>query len=410
MIPSGRLRPIRYLLQTSPVYVAVFLMRFSFAFTVVALQYLVSSTLELGVISSAYPIMEMLTAMVFGLMSDRLGRKWIIIGALLASSAITFSFTLTAYFPALIVIHALQGVCAAAIVTGTLASLTDIAKVNKRGREMGFYDFCTIGGYGFGFVFSLVLIDGNVSNARFPFYAGAAIALVAAIFATFLLKDAPFDAKMPSFVKDLKKIAGNRTAITLIPTWFVLMMLIGVSLTYTRQISGALLSNLPGTFGSNFFGSSQLKIDGITATLLIIGALVLGYSQTSLGGLSDRFGRPRLILVGQISIAGVLALLIALISFNLNIIAAIPFAVLFGAGLLAFTPAALAELADIAPVSGRGSTMGFYSVTVGAGTIFGPLVGGELISRYGPSAGLSIFLLLGLVIMLAVLISKVLHI
>ena len=146
MIPKEKPHRVRYLLQTSPVYVSVFLMRFSFAFTVVALQYLVSSTLELGVISSAYPIMEMLTAMVFGLMSDRFGRKWIIVGALLASSAITFSFTLTVYFPALILIHALQGICAAAIVTGTLASLTDVAKASRRGREMGFYDFCIVFG------------------------------------------------------------------------------------------------------------------------------------------------------------------------------------------------------------------------------------------------------------------------
>ncbi|MDG7001917.1 MAG: MFS transporter [Nitrososphaerota archaeon] len=385
-------------------------MRFSFAFTVVALQYLVSSTLELGVISSAYPIMEMLTAMVFGLMSDRFGRKWIIVGALLASSAITFSFTLTVYFPALILIHALQGICAAAIVTGTLASLTDVAKASRRGREMGFYDFCTIGGYGFGFVFSILLVDGNVSNARFPFYAGAVIALVAAAFAAVLLKDISIEAKALSFANDLKNIAGNRTAITLIPTWFVLMMLIGVILTYTRQISGALLSVLPSNVGQNFLGASQLKIDGLTAILLLFGALLLGYSQTSLGGLSDRFGRPRLIMLGQISMAGVLTLLVAMINFRLSLVAAIPLAILFGAGLLAFTPAALAELADIAPTTGRGSTMGFYSVTVGAGTIFGPLLGGELFSRYGVSTGLSLFLLVGLAIMLSVLTSRLLHI
>lgn len=379
-------------------------MRFSFAFTVVALQYLVSSTIELGAISSAYPIMEMLTAMLFGLLSDRLGRKWIVVAALLASSAITYSFTLTVNFPVLILIHALQGVCAAAIVTGTLASLTDIAKVSRRGREMGFYDFCTIGGYAFGFVFSLLLIDGNPLNARYPFYAGAVVAILAALFAAIMLKDVMPRTSMPSLSEDVRKVASNKTAISLIPTWFVLMMLIGVSLTYTRQLSGALFSRFPSLFGTHLTGAMQLKIDWITGVLLILGALLLGYSQTSLGGLSDRFGRTRLILTGQVSIAGILILLIALLSFNLSWIVALPFALLLGAGLLAFTPAALAELADIAPTSGRGSTMGFYSLTVGAGTIFGPLAGGELISRFGASTGFSLFFFIGLGIILAVLI------
>jgi MFS family permease len=396
----------RYVLSASPVYVAVFLMRFSFAFTVVALQWIVPSPLELGVISAAYPIMEMLTGIFFGLLADRLGRKWIVVGALGCSSLISLSFTFTQQFSLLVVIHALQGICAAAIITGTLASLSDIAKTQTRGREMGVYDFSTIGGYAFGFVFSLLLIGGNASNAHLPFYAGAGIALIGAVYAWIFLKDLKVGVTKTPAAQNLKAVAGNKAAVTLLPTWFVLLMLIGVALTYTRDLIPALLSGTGlGSIGSGV-GSSTFKIGAVSAVLLLVGAILLGLTQTSLGSLSDRFGRLRLVTAGQISIAGIMVLLIALLGFNLNRFVALPFVVLFGAGLLAFTPAALAELADIAPTSGRGSTMGFYSLTVGAGTVAGPLLGGELISRLGVSQGLTFFFVIAAAIMAGVLASR----
>jgi MFS transporter, DHA1 family, multidrug resistance protein len=395
----------RYVLRASPVYVAVFLMRFSFAFTVVALQWIVPSPLELGVISAAYPIMEMITGIFFGLLIDRIGRKWVVVGALLCSSLISLSFTFTQRFSLLVLIHALQGVCAAAIITATLASLADIAKTQTRGREFGIYDFGTIGGYAFGFVFSLLLIGGDAANADLPFYAGAGIAVIAAIYTWIFLKDSGQIAKIPP-TQNLKAVAGNKAAVTLIPTWFVLLMLIGVALTYTRQLVPALLNGTGLVTVGVGLGGSTLKIGALAAVLLIVGAILLGFSQSSLGSLSDRFGRLRLVTVGQVSIGGIMVLLIALLGFNLNRFVALPFVVLFGAGLLAFTPAGLAELADIAPAAGRGSAMGFYSLTVGAGTVTGPLLGGELISRLGVSQGLTFFFVIGAAIMAAVLMSR----
>src|SRR5579864_1954324 len=166
---SDRLSALSYAIRASPVYVAVFLMRFSFAFTVVALQYIVPIPYQRGIIAAAYPLMEMLTGLFFGILADKIGRKWIIVGGMLFSALVTFSFTLTKSFVLLVVIHGLQGICAAAIITTTLASLTDIAKPQTRGREMGLYDFCTVGGYGMGFVFSLLLIGGSTARAYIPF-------------------------------------------------------------------------------------------------------------------------------------------------------------------------------------------------------------------------------------------------
>jgi len=113
---------------------------------------------------------------------------------------------------------------------------------------------------------------------------------------------------------------------------------------------------------------------------------------------------------GEISIAGLLSILVELLEFNLNHIVALVLFVGFGAGLLAFTPAALAELADAAPITARGSAMGLYTLTIGAGTAFGPLAGGALISRFGAHLGLAIFFSLGILILLTALVPRVLKI
>jgi MFS family permease len=409
---NRRISAFSYALKTSPVYVAVFLMRFSFAFTVVAIQYIVPIPYERGIISAAYPLMEMLTGLLFGFLADRIGRKWLVSMALFFSTFITLSFTFTRNFELLILIHGLQGICAAAIITCTLASLADLAKEETRGREMGLYDFCTLGGYGLGFVFSLIIIDGIASRAEIPFYVGAAFAMFGAIYSIAFLEDEKISLRRDiSLLSTLGTVVSNRKYLSLLATWFVLTVLIGLGLTYTRELFSVIISLKSLGLGRNggvLFGHPG-RVDFLVGALLVVGVILLGFSQTGLGSLADKYGRPRLVFVGEVSIFGIMVTLVLLFQIHRDGFIAIPFLLAFGAGLLAFTPAGLAELADIAPLSGRGSTMGLYSVVVGAGTIFAPLAGGYLISEYGAADGFSIIFAMGIVIMAGVLLSRLLE-
>lgn len=394
---------IAYLSRMLPLFTAVFLMRFAFSFTIVSLQYIVARPSSLGIISSAYPIMEMVSGFFIGILADKFGRKWLISIGLLVSAAVSFAFTFYSNPVYLAIIHGVQGVCASAIVVSSLALLTDLAKNTTRGRDMGAYDFFTIAGYGLGFFAALIIINGQPANAHIPFYVGSIAAIIGGVFSTIVLRDASVRTKIVSLKENIKLITESRSTQTLLPTWFVLMTVVGVFLTFTTRITGLLLPR--ATLATR--AVTNVRLDAVLLVLAIVGLMLLGFSQTSLGSLSDRFGRARIALIGQVSLMGILAVLIGLLAFHLKLLYALPFVALFGAGLLAFTPSALAELADAAPESGRGSTMGIYSVAVGAGTIFGPLAGGILISEYGNADGLSILFGIGILIVLVFLIPRV---
>jgi MFS family permease len=396
-----------YVLKISPLYFAVFVMRFSFSFTVVALQWIIPNPFDRGVVSAAYPFMEMSSALFLGLIIDRFGRKWIIVSALIASSVVSFTFTLSRAVGSLILIHAVQGVLASAIVISTLALLTDTAKVGSRGREMGIYDFSTIAGYGLGFLFAILLISGNPLRADIPFYVGALVALCGGVICALILKDSrPIWSQLFSARQNLREIATSKSTLSLLPTWFVLMTLIGVALTYTREITSILIPGQFPIFGHGLTESTNLRVGIETAIIFLLGIGLLALSQTSFGSLSDRIGRTKVALIGQVSLLGILLTLSAAIVYPLNKIIILLLLALFGIGLLAFAPAALAELADVAPETGRASTMGLYSLTIGAGTIFGPLAGGALLAEYGISTGFSVLFASLALLMVVIIIPR----
>jgi MFS family permease len=392
-----------------PLFLSVFLMRFAFSFTVVSLQYIVLRPINLAVISAAYPIMEMVTGFFLGVLTDKIGRKWLIVFGLLFSSSISISFTFSSNSVYLAVIHGLQGICACAIIVGSLALVTDLAKKTSRGRAMGAYDFSTIIGYAAGFFFALVLIDGNPSRAVLPFYVGGIISLIGGIVSAIVLKDTKVILpKIESLRENIRRVSRSRSAQSLLPVWFVLMMLIGAFLTFTTRILQSPNLKLLPTRAVTSSTSSPMSPETIVLGVLVVvgGGVLLAFSQTTFGSLSDRFGRSRIAVIGQLSLVGMLLTLIGLLGYHLSRFVALPLIVLFSAGLLAFTPAALAELADVAPESGRGSTMGLYSISIGAGTAFGPLAGGALISRFGFPNGLVMLFALGVVIVLVFLIPR----
>src|SRR5208282_3966978 len=177
-------------------------------------------------------------------------------------------------------------------------------------------------------------------------------------------------------IQTLRLLLGNRRAAAMFPIWLSVTTFIGMALT---------------------FGPRQGPSPMITSWVIAGIVLILAFTQPFFGQLSDTHGRDRLMMFGMLSLIGLFVTVIAMFRGHFEIIYLIPFFAIFGIGSLAFAPAALASLGDLAPERGRGTTMGIYSVVISLGTIIGPLLGGYLLDRYGIS---SLFYA-GLVILIA---------
>ena len=377
------------LLVSSPLYVSIFLMRFSFGLVLFTLPlYLPKrefSNLIVGIIAAAYPVTETVCGPVIGILADRMGRKrWIWIGLCVSTIAL-FAFTLSTDVAYLVLVHSIQGIAAAMIVVSTLTMVTDISTVTTRGREMGMYDFANLGGYIVGIFTAGVLA--RFHSLLAPFYVGSVLAAIGAVYAYFKVKEKRGDKSggVLSPIQTIRLLIGDRRAAAMFPIWLSVTTFIGMALTFGPRV-----------------GPSPM----ITSSVIAGVVLVLAFTQPFFGHLSDNYGRGRLMMLGMLSLIGFFATVIAMFRWHMDALYLMPFFAIFGVGSFAFAPAALASLGDIAPDRGRGTTMGIYSVVMSLGTIIGPLLGGYLLDRYGLTslfyAGLLILIsALGLAILIA---------
>ena len=359
----------RLLLLPSPLYISVFLMRFSFGLVLFTLPIFLPrhefSNFAVGVIAAAYPAAETICGPMIGFLADRFGRrKWIYAGLGVSTIAL-LAFPMNTDIAYLVVVHAVQGIAAAMIIVSSLTMVTDVSSATNRGKEMGVYDFANLGGYVVGILAAGILTKFGSRTA--PFYFAAALAACGAIFAYFKVKETRASQRRstPSPIKTLKLLLGHRRAAAMFPIWLALTTFVGVALTFGPRLG-------PSPF--------------LTSIVLGASVLVLAVTQPLFGYLSDKYGRDKLMMLGLLSIIGVFYTAINMVRGRLGFWTGAPFLAVFGLGCFAFPPAALASLGDLAPERGRGMTMGAYSVVISLGTIVGPLLGGFLLDRYGPAS------------------------
>jgi len=377
---SRRISAAGSLILASPLYISVFLMRFSFGLVLFTIPIYLPrqefSNLVVGIIAAAYPVTEIIAAPAIGVLADRLGRRrWIYIGLMLSTLAL-FAFTLNTAVGYLAIVHAIQGLAAAMVVVSTLTMVTDVSTPRNRGREMGIYDFANLGGYVVGIASAGVLI--RTYSVVAPFYFSSALAAVGAIFAYLRVREKKtrWMHSVLSPVQTLRLLLSDKRAAAMFPIWLSVTTFVGMALTFGPR-----------------FGPSPL----LTSFFIAGVVLVLAFSQPFFGHLSDRYGRDRLMMLGMVSLIGLFATVITMLRRRLDLLYVAPVLAVFGVGSFAFAPAALASLGDLAPEQGRGTTMGIYSVVISLGTIIGPLLGGYLLDRYG----LSSLFYAGIVILIA---------
>ncbi len=364
-------------------YLSNFILRLAFGFVLLTLPFYVSPEprfndnvlLQVAIIAVPYPFAEMLTANWFGSVSDKLGRKRVIVKGSAWAMAMVLLYPLTQDTIGLAAIHGLHGIGAAATVAPSIAMIADYADPNDRGRQMGFYDYSTFAGYIVGAVAAGVLIEAltrvgldHFSAVRLTFLPVAAfLGLSALVLQLYVRKErvAAVKAKLFDF-RDLREVLKVREIGVLLPVWLIISTILGIALTYLPRVL------------------FEAEITAINIALLFGGVgLALLLLQPVWGKMSDIVGRIPVMVLGILSILGVIVMAAL---FWQNIVARDPLYLapvgVLALGSGAFVPSALALMADTAPQTKYGATMGLYSFALGFGFFVAELSGLLIIGAY----------------------------
>ena len=339
------------------------------------------SDIERNLVFIAYPITELLTVTVFGVMADRTGKLWIYCLSFFITSIALVLLVVVDTFFLLMLATGILGIGVAAKVTTTLALVAEFSTDAKRGRNMGIYDASTLSGLGLGFGFGFLLADLSSNDSSLDSYLGFLaidyryVFLVTAILLLILMalvyfglrkivvhnKEGVTGIGFRDMFSDVKEVLSDRNMQHLLPIWIPVIALYAIVLANAEELVDELhLDDIEFIF-----------VLGIIFLSILIGFPIQGY-------LSDKYGRRPFLYIGMISLALFVTLLLLITQQeNSNLLFYFsPLLILIGIGCGAFPPAALALLSDVSHKDSLGTSFGSYSIVYGVGLLIGPILAG----------------------------------
>lgn len=311
---------------------------------------------QLGLLMAVYSLMQFIFAPVWGRVSDRYGRKPVMLIGILGLSLSFFLMALSSELWMLFVARIIGGTLSAANMPTAMAYVADITTEEDRAKGMGMIGAAT----GLGFIFGPA-IGGVFSQASLstPFYVAGTLSLITSLFVLFVLKESlPATGtgegrERPSFWEAFK----GTTSIL-----FILNLCVSLS-----------LAGLEATFAYFAFQKAGLQPTELGIIFMIMGfgsALVQG---GLVGRLSKKYGEGAVIQGGIIvSVIG-MGLILTLDNF----LTAAIFLTIFGMGNGAIRPAVSSLLTKSAK-GAHGNITGLLSSFDSLGRILGPPLGGLL--------------------------------
>jgi multidrug resistance protein len=316
----------------------------------------------IGIMFASYALMLLIASPVFGVISDRVGRKAPMVLGLAGLFLSTLLFAYANDITLLIVARSLQGISAAATYTAGLALLADFFPPDRRqwatgiaitGSFVGTLVAPGIGGYLF-----------ELGGYHLPFLAAAGLVAIDGIARIFLLKDPP--ARVAAENGIIRSMLKDPVILT-----------VGGLILITSGVISMLEPTLP-LFLQTQMGTSPGAI-GILFGILALASVIFAPVAYKL---SDAFGRKRVILAGMVLTAIALPTLALPSSFILEAVAmAVLGAVL--SVMLSSAPQEMTDAVDRRGSNAYGSVYAYYNIAMSFGMMVGPVVGGVLAGYLG---------------------------
>jgi MFS transporter, DHA1 family, multidrug resistance protein len=333
----------------------------------------------IGWVAAASTLTGILASLPAGLLSDRWGRKVLLLGAgaVFVSAPLAYVFVATPV--QLAAVRAYHGLATAVLGPVAMAYVADLVPTH-RGERLGWYASTTLAGR------ALAPVVGGTLLAFGPWpwvYALCGIAGMLAFLGIWLLPTAP--ASSPCTADQAARIPRRSIRDSL---WTILshrtIMITSVAEASQFLAFGAVEAFLP---------LYALSVGVDTAMVGLLFGVQIGVKTLArplMGKVSDRHGRTRQIVLG-LMLTGITT---ALFPYTQLAAVLLVLSAVFGLGIAIASAATSAFVADLAPENGRGTALGTMSTIMDVGQACGPILLGTLLMRVSYAAGFAVIALL----------------
>jgi len=349
---------------------------------------------QIGLLLASYSFMQFLASPVLGWLSDRYGRKPVLLCSLIGSAVgymlMASAVSLTTLFAARI----LAGISGASVGTAS-AYIADITPPENRSKRIGLIGAA----FGVGFVLGPA-IGGILSHFAVvaPFWFAAILSMLNAIVMWIVLPEPERHVARqqgPVNLRETFEQAGS---------WRLGV----ITVTYFIGIAGfAIVTVIYAQVSNRRFDLNQSQISYIFVMMGLIGAMIQG---GAIGRLAKRFGDVDLAITGFAVMAGSM--------MAMPLAHTVPVFVLFSAGLAMGNSLSQPTMSAIASKGAspalQGRVLGVVQSAGSLGRVFGPVIAGILLtsdhsgsnSRYGNTPFLVGGFIIGIAFLLAITLRR----
>jgi DHA1 family multidrug resistance protein-like MFS transporter len=314
---------------------------------------------ELGLLVASYAVMRLICGPLWGSLSDRVGRKPILMVGIFGYGITMILFGLATKLWMLFIFRALSGILSSATSPTTMAYVGDSMPEKERSQGMGILGAAvgvgTIVGPGLG-----GLLAGE--NLATPFFIAGGMSFLALILIWLFLPES-----LPAAARQRN---GKKKRLPAREIWKAASGSIG-SLLLMAFLASFGLTAFFGIFGLYALQKYNAGPESVGGIMMVFGLVTALAQGLLVGPLSRRWGETRVIQTGLVATAAGF-LLIALANTFINFLIAIG---LFTLAIAVLSPA-VSALTSSLTILDQGLTMGLSNAAQSLGRIAGPLLGG----------------------------------